>query len=161
MLVSSVIALRAVDSKPYRSRRVIDCSGLAFSDIESSSFCSSVDKTFAMLVMPSHSSQPSQALPLIPFPRIISAKISATRARRHPFLRSSMGSRTARTPCTSSWRHADSFSRCSMTVDGTDSSGTGESAGCGLKVWCIKRGSRASECEEEARCFARRMASVS
>ena len=86
------------DSRPYRSRRVIDCSGMASFASKPCSFVSLACSTFAMLVRPSHNSQPSQAFPLMPFPRIISAKISVTRARRQPFSKSSVGSNTANTP---------------------------------------------------------------
>jgi hypothetical protein len=134
VLVDRVCSFLAEDKRPNRSSRVIDCSELVSPDEASSSLASSVCKTFAMLVMPSHSSQPSQAFPLMPFPSIISAKISATRARRHAFSRSSGGSSTANAPWTSSWRHADSLSRCSTTDEGTASVGTGLSAGCGWRA---------------------------
>ena len=55
-----------------------------------------------ILVMPSQINQPSQALPPTPLPNIISPMMSATRVRRQAFPRSSVGSSTARTPCTSS-----------------------------------------------------------
>lgn len=87
-----------------------------------------------MVVMASHSSQGSQAFPLTPLPRIISLKISATRALRQPFSKSSVGRRTARTPWTSSCLHDSSLRACSRVVEGSDSRGTGDRAGWGTKV---------------------------
>lgn len=85
--------------------------------------------TSTSLMMPPHMNQPSQTLPPIEFPRMLSAMTSATRVRRHAFSRSSVGSSTASAPCTKSCLYSASCSRCSVAADGTAGSGTGESAG--------------------------------
>ena len=85
--------------------------------------------TSISLVMPAQMNQPSQTLPPIEFPRMLSAITSATRVRRHAFSRSSVGRSTASAPCTNSCLYSASCSCCSVAVDGTAGSGTGESAG--------------------------------
>lgn len=88
----------ADESRPYRSRRDTFCSKLSSETCETISSVLLVCKTSAIFAVLSHSSQPSQAFPLMPFPIIISANISATSARRQPFSRSSVGSKTANNP---------------------------------------------------------------
>ena len=97
--------------------------------------------TSTSLVMPPHMNQPSQTLPPTELPRMLSAMTSATRVRRHAFSRSSVGSRTASAPCTKSCLYCASCSCCSVAVDGAVVSGTGESAGWGIKLWYMIRGS--------------------
>lgn len=93
------------------------------------------------LVMLSQINQPSQTLPPIELPRMLSAMTSATRVRRHAFSRSSVGSSTASALCTKSCLYSASCSCCSVAVDGTAESGTGESAGWGIKLWYMTLGS--------------------
>ena len=81
------------------------------------------------LVMPPHMNQPSQTLPPMELPRMLSAMTSATRVRRHAFSRSSVGSSTASAPCTNSCLYSASCSCCLVTFDGSAGSSTGESAG--------------------------------
>lgn len=85
--------------------------------------------TSTSFVMPPHTNQSSQTFPPMELPRILSAMTSATRVRRQAFSMSSVGSRTARAPCTKSCLYSASCSCCSMAVDGTAGFGTGESAG--------------------------------
>ena len=85
--------------------------------------------TSTSLVMAPHMNQPSQTLPPIELPRMLSAITSATRVRRQAFSRSSVGSSTASAPCTKSCLYSVSCSCCSVVVDGTAGLGTGESAG--------------------------------
>ena len=87
------------------------------------------------LVMPPHMNQPSQTLPPMELPRMLSAMTSATRVRRHAFSRSSVGSSTASALCTKSCLYSASCSCCSVAVDRTAESGTGESAGWGIRLW--------------------------
>ena len=85
--------------------------------------------TSTSFVMPPHMNQPSQTLPPMELPRMLSAMTSATRVRRQAFSRSSVGSSTARAPCTKSCLYSASCSCCSVAVEGTAALGTGESAG--------------------------------
>lgn len=85
--------------------------------------------TSTSFVMPPHINQPSQTFPPMELPRILSAMTSATRVRRQAFSMSSVGSSTARAPCTKSCLYSASWSCCSVAVDGTAGLGTGESAG--------------------------------
>ncbi len=120
------------DRRPNFSRRLLVSTSIS-SPVAFGSILALITST--SLVMPPHMNQPSQTLPPTELARMLSAMTSATRVRRHAFSRSSVGSSTASAPCTKSCLYSASCSCCSVTVDARAKSGTGESAGCGFKLW--------------------------
>ena len=79
--------------------------------------------------MPSHMKYPLESLLPIAFPRIDSATTSATSVRKQALSKSSVGKRMASALWTSNCLYCASRSDCSVTVDGIEGSGTGDSAG--------------------------------
>lgn len=97
--------------------------------------------TSTIFVIPSQSSHGSDAFPPIPPPSIISENIWPTSVVRQSFSKSSVGSRTAKSPSTSNCLYAASLSIWDWTSGLFLGLGTGESAGNGQIEWYICRGS--------------------
>lgn len=96
--------------------------------------------TSATFIIPSHNSHGSQALPPIPLPSIISEKIWPTRDVKQSFSRSSVGSRTAKTPLIINCLYAASLFDWLLIVSGSSSSGTGDNGAKGQSEWYTCRG---------------------
>ena len=143
-LLASLLSLFS-ERRPNFSRRLLVSTSSSSPVAFGSTFVLIASTNF---VTPLHMNQPSQTLPPIELPRMLSAITSATRVRKQAFSRSSVGSNTARAPCTRSCLYAASCSCCSIAADRTAGSGTGESAGWGIRLWYRIRGSvsRAGRC---------------